>query len=828
MNKFILSILSVVSFTTSFGQIVEKTNVKFDKKGFVKSMDFSSSEKKVSMNNQETFFNDILKKKTDDTFVPNTKIKRSDSHASTLQYYKGIKVEGAGYNLHYNDSGTLQYVNGKYVDCSGVDVVPVITEQRAIQAFAAFLNIPKDSGNEYSAELLIKEIKTGNKTSTPLLVYKVFAVSGDAVPNVIGYIDAHTGRVAETENSTSNVTATFSTYYLGVKYAQTKSYNDGYRLYDDSHSAVIHTRNLSGYAFNQTGYATEITDANNIWAASELGNNRYALDVHWALQKIYERLYNTHNKNSFDNLGHAINAYINPSYALGNENAKWNNSQKNFTFGNGVNSNDGEGPMGTLDIVAHEYGHAITSYQIGWSSSESYLNEGLSDVWAAILEYRIDPNAQEWKIGEKRFSNSFFNCLRNMASPSDTYACKKTTDAYDSYDYQNPDQNVGEEYVRSGVFSHWFYLLVEGGSGYNSCGTYYYTPSVGMDIAENLIVKAVFDGYLAYTESYEDVRNAFIQAATAMGNSNLVACVKDAWHAVGVGECDSPVISGPNVMSGISGEYYIANLPGDVSVSYYLDASNSCYPESNVTVYNNTPTNNHCTVYNYGGVAFTRMIFANIYHNGNLIKTSSPKTILGDGSLIAFFWEDTNDPYLIKNIIAEEDNYVTPGSLVYIQSDAFIGKTVHYYSSSGSGYLYPSGGVISFDMPYLPSGGTVYFTVSGGGSSTQYNFKLQSNGGNNYNANSPLQIRLLNRQQLSLSISNREDDTDNLLKTQDLNKKDFLCQYEIYNSMTMKKILQGEFEREGVILNVSTLSPGLYIIKVQAGNNKYTSKIVIK
>lgn len=822
MKRIFLAI-SILSCSVIQAQELKQSEVQLDRKGFVKSIVFDSSEAKLSKITKEKFFSSILKKKAEDSYIPDAKIKRSDNHVSTLQYYKGIRVDGAGYNLHFDDNGVLQYVNGKYVDCSDIDVIPSINEQKAVQTFSIFLNLPENIKNEYKTELMIKEIKKDTEKTSPKLVYKTFAISGEVIPDLIGYVDAHTGKVLETENNSSNVAAIFSTYYLGVKYAQTKDYNNGYRLYDDSHPAVIHTRDLSNHAYNQISYATEITDADNSWSASELGDNQYALDVHWALQKIYERLYNTHGKNSFDNLGHSINAYINACYSNGNENAAWIPTLDNLTFGNGVGSNSsGNGPMGTVDIVAHEYGHAITKYQIGWSSGENYLNEGLSDIWAAILEYRIDPNAQKWKIAERRYTYSYNNCLRNLASPTDSTAVKPATDAYNSYIYQNNT----DEYVRGGVFSHWFYLLVEGGSGTNSLGTYYYTAPVGMDIAENLIVKAVFDGYLSYTDSYADVRNAFIQAATAMGNSNLVARVKDAWHAVGVGSYDTPIIAGSDYLTGSSGEFYISNLLEGVSVSYYLDTTPSCNPYSSVVLYNNTPTTNHCTVYNFSGVTIARLLFANITHDGHLIKTAN-KAIKGDGSLFAYFWENTSDPYIIKNLIAEEDNYVTPGSLVYIQSDAFYGRNIYYTSSMGSGYINPSGNLISFDMPYLQSGSAVYFTVSGGGSSTQYNFTLQSNGGNSLNNNSKYQTRLINRQELILYPSKGYNEASALSSVHNCDKEDSY-KYEIYNSVTQKKEMQGEFGRDGVTLNVSSLPTGLYIIKIHFGKEKYISKFFLR
>ena len=69
-----------------------------------------------------------------------------------------------------------------------------------------------------------------------------------------------------------------------------------------------------------------------------------------------------------------------------------------------------------LDAVAHEFGHGITDFQIGWGLSGDPLafHEGLSDIWAIILESRINPN-YIWQIGEEITLNH--GCTRNIGDP---------------------------------------------------------------------------------------------------------------------------------------------------------------------------------------------------------------------------------------------------------------------------------------------------------------------------------------------------------------------------------------------------------------------------
>ena len=60
---------------------------------------------------------------------------------------------------------------------------------------------------------------------------------------------------------------------------------------------------------------------------------------------------------------------------------------------------------------------------------------------------------------------------------------------------------------------------------------------VGMDLAEELIVRAVYDGYLRNTTSYEQIEISIVNAARTLAGTNsfLEQQVVNAWYAVGIG-----------------------------------------------------------------------------------------------------------------------------------------------------------------------------------------------------------------------------------------------------------------------------------------------------
>jgi Zn-dependent metalloprotease len=421
---------------------------------------------------------------------------------------------------------------------------------------------------------LIKEVPfttTKDATLVPKLVYMVYLSAEHVNNDEVGYVDAHTGEVFATALRVLDYasTATFETRYNGTRYATTQFYNGGYNLCDSTRYAsdgpVIHTFNLDG-SINPND-RDDLTDENNIWPSDEYQSSEddMGLDIHWALQEIVDYLNDEHDLNSFDDQGIDITAY----FHHGNSNyykdlAGYNPWDKNIYFGDGYVVFE---PIASLDAIAHEFGHGITDFQIGWilSGDRVSFHEGLSDIWAVILENRISPNSIWWIGEEITVSRS---CTRNIADPDGNNPLVTIADTYQSTYYNNNS----DPHIRGGVFSHWFYLLVNGGTGTNGVENDYVVHGIGMDAAEDLIVKAVMDNYLDYTEtSYPQLRTAMVDAAEEkFGENSLESMqVANAWYAVGVGNQPAQAyISGPSIVCSSGTAFTVNNLPEDATIEW--------------------------------------------------------------------------------------------------------------------------------------------------------------------------------------------------------------------------------------------------------------------
>ncbi len=472
----------------------------------------------------------------------------------------------------------MYFAHGHYVKIDQLSTTPVVSPEKAKESFAKHNNIPLDSVSGFISDLIIKEIsylQEKDTSATPKLVYKIYLFSNHKNNTKIGYIDAETGALLLTEPSLLDysATGTFATRYNDSRQETTQNYAGAFHLADSTRGAIIHTWNLNGNT--NLVNRIELSDNNNNWTSAEhsASENDMALDVQWALQKIYDHLNNSYGYNSFNDNGFGIDANIHyGSTSDLKDNAFWDPTLNVLYFG------DGDvlfRPVACLDAVAHEYGHGITDFQIGWGATGDprAFNEGLSDIWGAIMEYRINPSSV-WKIGEQ--IDLSYGCLRNIQYTNDINARTKIADTYLTAQYNN-----GDPYVRSGVFSHWFYLLVNGGAGTNGIGNAYKVTGIGINEAEDLIIEAVFNNYLDNLTTYPAIRTAMVNAARTLcseQNGALVNQVESAWYAVGVGS--QPTISsvtGPTLLcSSPNSTFSLSNRPSGTSL-YWTKSTNLEY-----------------------------------------------------------------------------------------------------------------------------------------------------------------------------------------------------------------------------------------------------------
>ena len=277
------------------------------------------------------------------------------------------------------------------------------------------------------------------------------------------------------------------------------------------------------------------------------GYSEYS-DIHWGMQKTWDFYKEKLKRNSFDNKGHII---YNISFPQNDQSVFSTMPTNAFAQGNYepyfMAYGDGDGismnPVVSLDVMAHEFTHLVTSQNghggLDYMNESGALNESFSDIFAmGVKKYAY--GSTNWTIGEDvMIKESFMRSMKNPndASHPDTYG---NENGFWIPSTSTPDKDKNDNggvHTNSGVQNFWFYLLSEGGNGVNDNNNSYSVTGIGIDKALKIAYQNLIN-YLTPSATYADARiGSILSAQELYGTGSLEeVAVTNAWHAVGVGE----------------------------------------------------------------------------------------------------------------------------------------------------------------------------------------------------------------------------------------------------------------------------------------------------
>ncbi|MCT2409735.1 M4 family metallopeptidase [Chryseobacterium antibioticum] len=532
----------------------------------------------LALSDNGKFFSEILNLPAGSTMVKikSAKLFSDFSDEKYQLYHNGIKVEFANYMLHYV-KGNLVSMNGESYDTNDLNTQADVSESAALSTAmkytgAKVLMTNTEYGREINyqpkGELVLLPVEAANGKYRLLLSYKFDIFSAEPFLRSHVYVDAKSGAVllndqimkhagehshgkgmsgtspAGPENKSAQdfasifVAGSAQTKYSGTKSIETTLVSGKYALKDNTRGGGVNT-----YNNNNANYTSltknNITDTDNNWTTAEHSStgNDVALDVHWGVEKTYDYFKDTFNRNSYDNQGAVLDSYVHVRSSW--ENAAW--------IGNAMVYGDGAStfkPLGAFDVTAHELGHAVCqeTADLVYQRESGALNEGLSDIWGAVVENAYAPEKQNFLIGED-ITKVAPNYLRSMSNPNtglskqpDTYKGTYWKDASNTC-IPNPDTNdsCGVHY-NSGVLNYWFYLLVTGGSGTNDIGNSFNVAGIGFEKAAKIVYR-LETSYLTANSNYNNALTYGIQSAKDLFGADSAEhkATQNAFYAVGLG-----------------------------------------------------------------------------------------------------------------------------------------------------------------------------------------------------------------------------------------------------------------------------------------------------
>ncbi len=333
------------------------------------------------------------------------------------------------------------------------------------------------------------------------------------------FVDATTGAVADSYDEVRHGTG--NSYYVGSVSIATSGSGTSWSMTDPTRSGIR--------CGGQNG--TTYTGTDDLWGNGSGTNLETAcVDALYGVQKEWDMLSAWLGRNGINGSGGGYQIRV----GLADVNAFWNGSYTSFGH-----SQDNLRQATSIDVVAHEFGHAIfqtTPGGAGSGNENGGINEATGDIFGALTEaYANNPNdPPDFTVGEG-VNLVGAGPIRYMYNPS-------LAGDPNCYSSSIPSTEV---HAAAGPLNHWFYLVSQGsnpagGPASPICaGGPASVTGVGIQNAG----KIYYNAMLAKTSTwkYANIRTATLSAAKNLtpGSCTLFDTVKAAWQAVSV-----PVQSG--------------------------------------------------------------------------------------------------------------------------------------------------------------------------------------------------------------------------------------------------------------------------------------------
>jgi Zn-dependent metalloprotease len=543
MNKILLLLALLISAATLYAQENQESDTLAIEryKGNVTYVRFNSDTRQKRPLEEETAILKKLLKLSDNDHLKLIRSREVNGviHNKYDQYYKGVRVENSQYVTH-SIAGGIESMNGSFTTIPEMDVTPSVTESQSLDVAlnavnakvyawedSSFMRNARAAGQltdlEPKGELVLYQ--PGSDAGDSLLLVWKFAISAaEPLSSDYVYIDAKTGALIKKVSRLchTNAPGTVQTKYAGTRSITGDFTGTNYRLYENRNGTIIRTMNLVGGTT-----PVDFTDNDNNWLTSEHPGDQQAYDLHWNAEQVYDYFRNTFSRNSMNGAGGQL--VLNAHFLGDPFNAVFNPSNGQFYFGDGGNDNGViMNPLTSLDITAHEMGHSISYSEVNFpigTTEAAAINEGLSDIWGAVVESVYLPAKQKWTMAE----DAGGYLIRHMDNPN----AEARPDTYNGAFFCTSNCN---SHKNMSIISHWFWRLVNGGTGTNDLGTSFSVSGISMADAARIVYKAITD-YMVAGETFSMARVSTISAATEIFGplSCQVKAVTDAWVAVGVG-----------------------------------------------------------------------------------------------------------------------------------------------------------------------------------------------------------------------------------------------------------------------------------------------------
>ena len=450
------------------------------------------------------------------------------SHVKGVQLFRNIPIYGMEFTFHISSQTELfmgYTLNPALIDASSA----LLSKEEAVRIAEG------DLGQTAEVKPLsgpMKKLLNYDRPTTDSIYYpgkfNTYRISYKVIirPNIrdewIYYIDAQSGEIMEKFNNTptagpakgtgldlNNVQRTVDTYEEGGVYYLANTVKPMFNAPDFTGTITI----LDAKNNPNPGSYPYVTSNSTQW------NNPKAISTMYNASLVYDYLRQTFDRNSFDGKGADMFCIINVPDDKGQpyDNAFWNG--KFISLGNG--NIDFTPTGGALDIIGHEFGHAVVQYttNLEYKNQSGAINEGYADIFGAMVD------RTNWTIGEtiiKNKNNYPTGALRDMSNP------------------HNGGKQLGDGSWQPAHVSEMYFGQQDNGGVHINCGIsnyayYLYATATSKEIAEQVYYRALCN-YLTPTSKFVDLRVAVMHAAKDLYGDANAQLAANAFDRVGISD----------------------------------------------------------------------------------------------------------------------------------------------------------------------------------------------------------------------------------------------------------------------------------------------------
>jgi bacillolysin len=512
-------------------------------------------------------------------------------HNRFQQHYKGIKVEGAEFFEHSKDC-YVQLMHGKIMENLNLSIVPVYTEQQALNAAKTFLGASQyawentvweqelksdleDSTATYfpTGELVLsRSFDAAMATANYRLSWKfeILALSPGLHKTI--YVNANTGAIIKSFDM-GDTNGPAVTLYDGTQTIDTKwfggIFHGHHHLESDDNGKKIKTRN--GNSFDAFGFPypwsnlNHIFDSDDIWASDQSNNT----SAHWGVNRAWDYFKTTFGRNGMNNSNNEVRIFAGSTragaFSINREGKEY------LEFGTSAPLG-GTSNFASLDVCGHEFTHGIVRNEANFdpAGEPGALNESFADIFGTLVE-AFQRGGANWVMGQDVFAirdlqnpAAFGHPATYLTDPAwvNTVGCTPTA----------ANDRCGI-HVNCGVQNRWFFLLTQGGTQNGVT-----VQGIGATKAAQITYSNLCN-FLGVASDHPASRLGAIAAARQIFGpcSNEEIQTTNAWAAVGVGAvftgpctnitgprniCVNPIIGVPTfTANGLPGLTYTWSVP---------------------------------------------------------------------------------------------------------------------------------------------------------------------------------------------------------------------------------------------------------------------------